>query len=127
MKTMQRELEQWGKWVRAGGADCAGYKSQMLTLLVQNVPQPGRREPVMITDERAVEIDKAIARLTTRDREMGLVVLAYYLSGRDFRGTAAILSREYGLHMSHERVRVRLYGATAWLDGVLNGGLKNAA
>lgn len=127
MKKTQGELEQWGKWARAGGADCAGYKSQMLTLLVQNVPQPGRREPILITDERAVEIDRALARLLTRDREMGLAVMVYYLSGLGFRPAAALLARTHNIRISGDVLRILVTSGAAWLDAVLNGDVRTAA
>lgn len=127
MKTMQGELEQWGRWVRAGGAECVGYKSQMLTVLVQNVPQPARRDPIMMTDERAVEIDRALARLLARDREMGLAVMVYFISGQAYRGSASLLSRVHGVVLSADTVRRLVVSGVAWLDGALNGDVKRAA
>ena len=106
-------LEQWGAWLRMRPPGC--YTSPMLAImgLAGGV---ARRTPVEITDDLALQIDRIVARLGQRDRELFcLVVMKFHhcFTERD-------IVRQYSLinqSISKNTVQMRLRSAIGWIDG----------
>lgn len=102
----QQRLTAWGHWVRSGGValGCQGVQ----LAVGSSVAMP------VCSDDDAMGVDRAVARLKKRDRDMGRVVVMAYLS----QYSLARIARESGMG-SRERARYLLGGAEAWIDAVL--------
>jgi len=102
----QNRLVAWGHWVRAGGVDlgCKGVK----LAVGGSVAMP------VCADDDAMSVDRAVARLKQRDRDMGRVVVMAYLS----QYSLARIAREAGVG-SRERARYLLGAGEAWIDCAL--------
>lgn len=105
-------LEQWGWW-RIDGVGGLGYKSPNLVLMRQALAQPSASKNYSITDEWALSIDKAIARLVHRDKQMGDIIWLYYGA----KWPMARVGKHYGVSEGKARELVR--AGTAWIDCAL--------
>lgn len=105
MRGTEIELEEWGRWVRAG-ADSLGANS--VFILGSTVPT------AMITDERAVYIDQVVCRLINRDRTVGCAVKYYYTRNLTDEGLAK------KIHTSKTRASYLRRTGVAWIDGLLS-------
>lgn len=104
-------LEQWGYWLRSG-AGIPRYTSPSLALVRDNV---GSTVPTaVITDDDAEKVDRAVARLGKRDKEMGDCVWLHYAEKRTYHGIAKRLG--IGKSKAAELVRA----GVAWVDGALD-------
>ncbi|HCF2609886.1 TPA: antitermination protein Q [Pseudomonas aeruginosa] len=104
-------LEQWGYW-RMDGRGIPGYVSQMAAVMSRANPV-GRVESYSITDEHAEMMDKALARLMRRDRQMGDFVWFYYGA----KWPANRIGREN--QMSERKAWELIKAGVAWIDGAL--------
>ncbi|WP_267828018.1 antiterminator Q family protein [Pseudomonas putida] len=102
-------LEQWGWW-RMDGAGIANYTSPTFTLMMQAIPQPSASKNYCITDDWALAIDNAVARLFARDQQMGEIIWLYF--GAKWPMLRA--GKHYGLSEGKARELVR--AGTAWID-----------
>lgn len=102
----QQRLDAWGHWVRAGGVKL-GYQGVKLAV-------GGTVSMPVCSDEQAVEVDRAVARLKRRDSDMGQVLVMAYLG----QYSLTRIARESGLG-SREKARYLLGSAEAWVDAVL--------
>lgn len=102
----QQRLTAWGHWVRSGGVDL-GCKGVQLAV-GGSVAMP------ICPDDDAMDVDRAIARLKKRDRDIGRIVVMAYLS----QYSLARIARESGLG-SRERARYLLGSGEAWIDCAL--------
>lgn len=102
----QQRLDAWGHWVRAGGValGCKGV----------NLAVGGTVSLPTCSDDVAMRVDRAVARLKKRDPEMGRVLVMAYLS----QFSLARIARESGMG-SRERIRYVLGAAEAWVDAVM--------
>jgi hypothetical protein len=107
LEDTREKLEEWARWVRAGGYSI-GYQGVNLGL-GSTVSTP------MITDDDAMAIDSAVARLKHREPILASVLMLYYVR----KWSHAVISRELGNGESREKVRQYLNSAEAWIDGVL--------
>ena len=105
-ETPERLME-WGRWVRSGGCD-SGY-SRVNMALGSTISTPH------ITDEEALVVDAAVARLKRREPRLGLVLMCYYVRG----WSLTIIARELGEKASREKIRGMLNVAEAWIDAVI--------
>ena len=103
----QRRLDAWGHWVRAGGV-ALGCKGM-------NLVASGSVSMPMCSDDVAMQVDRAVAKLKSRDPEMGRVLVMAYLS----QFSLARIARESGSG-SRERIRYLLGAAEAWIDAALH-------
>lgn len=103
----KRELEAWGRWQSSGGVhlDCGSGMPLPLGSTISSV---------MISDDRALEIDRAVARLIRRAEDMGNIIFLYYtkLGWTDDRVAKH-------LKMSKGKVSALRRSGEAWIDGVL--------
>ncbi|MFJ2445178.1 antiterminator Q family protein [Pseudomonas sp. NPDC087626] len=106
-------LEQWGWW-RMDGVGVPGYVSPTLALIRLAVPQPAASISYCITDDWALAIDEAVARLTLRDQQMGDIAWLYF--GAKWPMTR--VGKHYGI--SEGKARELARAGAAWIDCALS-------
>lgn len=102
-------LEQWGWW-RVDGTWGGGYTSPTLALMRQAAAQPVATKSYCITDDWAIAIDNAVARLAHRDQQMGEIIWLYYGA----KWTMVRVGRHYGI--SEGKARELARAGAAWID-----------
>jgi len=112
-------LEQWGWW-RMDGAGVPVCTSPTFALMKMAVPQPSASKNYYITDDWALAIDNAVARLATRDQQMGDIIWLYF--GAKWPMTR--VGKYY--RISEGKARELTRAGTAWIDCAISS-LKNAA
>ena len=90
-----------------------GYTSPTLALMRQAVAQPAASKNYCITDDWAIAVDGAVARLAKRDQQLGDVVWLYF--GAKWPMTR--VGKHYGISEGKTRELVR--AGAAWIDCVL--------
>ncbi|OMQ41464.1 antitermination protein Q [Pseudomonas putida] len=106
-------LEQWGWW-RMDGMGVPGYVSPALGIMRQATPQVSASISYCITDDWALAIDEAVARLTRRDQQIGDIVWLYFGA----KWPMARVGKHYGISEGKTRELVR--AGSAWVDGALS-------
>ncbi|WP_030132145.1 antiterminator Q family protein [Pseudomonas sp. QTF5] len=106
-------LEQWGWW-RMDGMGVPGYTSPSFALMCQAIPQPSASRSYCITDDWAIAIDSAVARLASRDQQMGDIVWLYFGS----KWPMARVGKYYGI--SEGKARELARAGAAWIDCALS-------
>ncbi|MGA9700282.1 antiterminator Q family protein [Pseudomonas sp.] len=106
-------LEQWGWW-RMDGMGVPGYTSPTLALMRQAVAQVSASRNYCITDDWAVAIDNAVAKLTHRDQQMGDVLWLYYGE----KWPMLRVGKHFGL--SEGKARELARAGAAWVDCALS-------
>lgn len=101
-------LEQWAVWRRVGG----GLPGSLTTGPAANAPD------FWISDDVAMAVDGAVARLSARELQLGAVVLAYYGDGY----SAKRIGIDHG--MSEAKVRELVASGVAWIDCALEHAAK---
>lgn len=104
-------LEQWGWW-RMDGMGVPGYVSPMAAVMSLANPM-GKVKEYRITDEVAGLVDRALAKLTSRDAQMGDFVWFYFGA----KWPANRIGREHG--MSERDARQLIKAGVAWIDASL--------
>lgn len=102
-------LEQWGWW-KADGAGVSGFTSPTLSLMRQAMPQASSSKNYCITDDWAIAIDNAVARLSHRDQQMGDVIWLYFGA----KWPMVRVGRHYGI--SEGKARELARAGAAWID-----------
>lgn len=87
-----------------------GYTSPTLALMRQAVAQPSASKNYCITDDWAIAIDNAVAKLAHRDQQMGDVVWLYFGA----KWPMLRVGKHYGLSEGKTRELVR--AGAAWID-----------
>ena len=105
-------LEQWGWW-RMDGAGVPGYVSPTLTLMRQSLPQPAASKGYCITDDWALAVDEAVAKLSIRDKQMGDIIWLYFGA----KWPMVRVGKAYGI--SEGKARELDRAGTAWIDCVI--------
>lgn len=100
-------LEQWGWW-RMDGQGVPSYVSPSLAIMRDMVPSASKS--YVITDELALTVDGALARLCRRDAQMGDMVWLYYGS----KWPAVKVGRHY--KVSEMKARELIKAGVAWID-----------
>lgn len=106
-------LEQWGWW-RIDGMGVPGYTSPTLSLMRKAEAQSSPSRNYCITDDWAISIDNAVARLTHRDQQMGDIIWLYYGE----KWAMAKVGKHYGI--SEGKARELARAGIGWVDGVLS-------
>ena len=104
-------LEQWGWW-RMDGRGVPNYTSPAFALMRSQLPSGSK--PYAITDDLAVVVDGALARLCRRDRDMGDMIWLYYGA----KWPAIRVGRHY--HVSEMKARELIKAGVAWIDCALD-------
>lgn len=105
-------LEQWGWW-RMDEMGVPRYICQIYALMRDNTPSQGGTKDYVITDELALAVDGAVARLTKRDAQMGGFIWLYYGA----KWPALRVGRENGI--SEAKAREVIKAGVAWIDCAL--------
>lgn len=104
-------LEQWGWW-RMDGMGVPSYMSPALAIMRDAIPSATKS--YVITDELAVVVDGAVARLCRRDAQMGDMIWLYYGA----KWPAIRVGRHYGV--SEMKARELIKAGVAWVDCALD-------
>lgn len=105
-------LEQWGWW-RMDGVGIPNCISPSLALMKLATPQIDAGRSYCITDGCAVAVDRAVARLSRRDQQMGDIIWLYYGA----KWPMARVGKHYGL--SEGKTRELARAGAAWIDCIL--------
>lgn len=105
-------LEQWGWW-RMDGMGVPRYVSPLYALMRDNVPSEGGIKQYVITDDLALAVDGAAARLAKRDSQMGDFIWLYFGA----KWPALRIAREHG--MGEAKARELINAGVAWVDCAL--------
>ncbi|MHC8321221.1 antiterminator Q family protein [Pseudomonas sp. GB2N2] len=106
-------LEQWGWW-RMDGMGVPRYVSPLLALMRDNV-QMASTASYVITDDQALAVDSAVAKLTQRSGQMGLFLWLYFGA----KWTMVRVGESAGI--SERSARELIKSGVGWIDGVLHG------
>lgn len=112
-------LEQWGWW-RMDGMGVPRYVSPLYALIRDNTPAEGGIKEYVVTDDLALAVDGAVARLTKRDQQMGNFIWLYFGA----KWPALRIARETG--MGEAKAREVIKAGVAWIDCAL-GEIREAA
>jgi len=105
-------LEQWGWW-RMDGMGVPRYISPSYALMRDNTNIEGGIKAYSLVDDVALVIDGAVARLTSRDEQMGTFIWLYYGA----KWTAMRIGRQFD--MSEGKARQIIQAGVAWIDCAL--------
>ncbi len=97
-----------------------GYTSPTLALMRQAVAQPSASNNYCITDDWAIAIDNAVARLAHRDQQMGDIIWLYYGA----KWAMVKVGKHYGI--SEGKARELARAGAAWVDCAV-GEMRTAA
>lgn len=106
-------LEQWGWW-RMDGMGVPRYVSPLLALMRDNVQMPSTASYV-ITDDQALVVDSAVAKLTQRKGQMGLFLWLYFGA----KWTMVRVGESAGI--SERSAREMIKAGVGFIDGYLHG------
>lgn len=106
-------LEQWGWW-RMDGMGVPRYVSPLLALMRDNVQMPSTASYV-ITDDQALVVDSAVAKLTQRKGQMGLFLWLYFGA----KWTMVRVGESAGI--SERSAREIIKAGVGFIDGYLHG------
>lgn len=109
-------LSQWALWSRRGSCGPRGYGEGVM---FQDVARQRESSALLITDKEAQQVDKIIAKLKVRDREMAMATMVYYFSAGNASHVARVLSARSHEKVNRKRVDVLVKAGTAWVDACL--------
>lgn len=105
-------LEQWGYW-RMDGMGVPRYVSPLYALIRDNTQCQGGVKEYSVTDDLALVLDGAVARLTKRDQQMGNFIWLYFGA----KWPALRIARENGI--GEAKAREVIKAGVAWIDSAL--------
>lgn len=105
-------LEQWGYW-RMDGMGVPRYVSPSYALMRDNTQCHGAVKGYSVTDDLALVLDGAVARLTKRDLQMGNFIWLYFGA----KWPALRIARENGI--GEAKAREVIKAGVAWIDSAL--------
>ncbi|MDN2661829.1 antiterminator Q family protein [Psychromonas sp. 14N.309.X.WAT.B.A12] len=109
-------LSQWALWAKTGGNEPKGFGEGVM---FNDVARLTKAKSMLITDDEGQLIDKIVAKLKVRDREMAMAVIIYHFSERNASHVARILSARSNESINRKRVDVLVKAGTAWVDACL--------
>lgn len=107
------ELHQWGWWAQLCPSRSLNYKSKVS--LVPTKLDKSSLETLSITDDRALEIDQAIAYLYHKDKQAIKAIKLYYVCGLSYRAVGESLG------ISKTSANQLIDNCTSWLSGYIIG------
>lgn len=90
------------------------YTSPTFALMRQAMPQAVSSVNYCITDDWALAVDKAVAKLTHRDQQMGDIIWLYYGA----KWAMVKVGKHYGI--SEGKARELARAGAAWIDCALS-------
>jgi hypothetical protein len=100
------ELYQWGWWAQDDGVRSLNYPSKSNHTIVKS-----KAVSITITDDRAIELDKAIAFLFNGDAESIRALKLYFVCGLSYRAIGQTLG------YSKDKAKSLVDNCVSWLDG----------
>ncbi|MCC5855137.1 MAG: hypothetical protein JJU10_05550 [Idiomarina sp.] len=104
-------LKQWAVWAKSESELLKLYFPDMAPFAKIMCRNAGK--VYAISDEQALEVDRAISKLRTRDEEMSKATALFYW----LEGNTAATARVLKIHRT--RVDVLVAAGTAWVDAIL--------
>lgn len=95
------------------GMGVPGYTSPTFALMRQAMPQAASSKNYCITDDWALAIDNAVAKLAHRDQQMGDILWLYYGA----KWAMVKVGKHYGI--SEGKARELARAGAAWIDCVV--------
>lgn len=108
----QHLLEQWAVWVRQSSELRKVYFPSSAPYYL---PLSASTNMLSISEDEALIADGLVARLKMRDKEMGSVVINYYLGGGSLRYASEVVG------ISLKKTRILAEAGTSWIDAKING------
>ena len=105
-RTATEMLREWGLWARDDSGGRIGYPGQSPVAPAS----PSRGRSAAITDDDAMEIDGIVARLASRDQQMGRAIAVYYSPNGSFSKVASALG------VGWNRASILVHSGTAWVS-----------
>lgn len=105
-------LEQWGWW-RMEGMGVPRYVSPLYALIRDNNVSEGGAKNYCINDDVAMAVDQAVARLFTRDEQMGNFIWLYF--GAKWPALRIARANDIGEAKAREVIKA----GVAWIDCAL--------
>ena len=102
-------LEQWGWW-RMDGMGVPRYVSPLYALIRDNNVTEGGIKNYCVTDDVALVVDRAVAKLAIRDVQMGNFIWLYFGA----KWPALRIAREND--MGEAKARELIKAGVAWVD-----------
>lgn len=102
-------LEQWGWW-RMDGMGVPRYVSPLYALIRDNNVTEGGIKNYCVTDDVALVVDQAVAKLAARDAQMGNFIWLYFGA----KWPALRIAREN--EMGEAKARELIKAGVAWVD-----------
>lgn len=106
-------LTQWGIWLRYGDG-IPRYVSPHYALMRDNIEQHSSAPVCTISEDLCMMMDRVVARLRLRNKEMGDALVYRYAWGVSF----AAIAKQLGI--SKPRAESLVKSAEQWIDGVLD-------
>jgi DNA-directed RNA polymerase specialized sigma24 family protein len=100
------ELYQWGWWAQDCPSRSLNYPSKSNFTVVKN-----KSSSINITDDRAIEIDKAIAHLFNGDENLIKALKLYFVCGFSYRD----IGKATGV--SKDKAKSMIDNCVSWLEG----------
>jgi len=104
-----RKLDEWVRWTRMGSVPRTGYPASS-----SYANKKKGMNILSITEEEAMKIDAAIARLRQKDRETGEFLKRYYFEGCNLTRSAERVG------IKRERARMLLAHGESFIAGKLD-------
>jgi hypothetical protein len=105
------ELEQWGWWAQLCPSRALGFKSKVTLVPIKS--DKTAVNMLTITDDRAMQIDKAIAKLLHNDDKAFKAIKLRFICGMGYRDIGKDLS------ISKDSARSMIENSTSWITGYL--------
>ncbi|WEX16267.1 antiterminator Q family protein [Pseudomonas sp. G11] len=102
-------LEQWGWW-RMDGMGVPRYVSPLYALIRDNNVTEGGIKNYCVTDDVALVVDRAVAKLAARDAQMGNFIWLYFGA----KWPALRIARDND--MGEAKARELIKAGVAWVD-----------
>lgn len=102
-------LEQWGWW-RMDGMGVPRYVSPLYALIRDNNVTEGGIKNYCVTDDVALVVDRAVAKLAARDAQMGNFIWLYFGA----KWPALRIAKEN--EMGEAKARELIKAGVAWVD-----------
>lgn len=109
LRDIEYLLEQWGWW-RMDGVGISSYTSPTFALMRQAMPQSSTNKNYCISDDLAIAVDNAVAKLALRDKQMGDVIWLYY----GVKWSMLRVGKYHGI--SEGKTRELARAGAAWVD-----------
>lgn len=106
LKSTNERLYDWGDWARTGRIKL-GTKGTLGQLSGSTVAS------LAVPDDEAEVVDRVLARLISRDKQMGMAVKLYYLNRLNYR----VIGKK--MEINKDKAQRLVFSGVAWIDAAL--------